>query len=99
MAEKSAQCQVTVLMPQGLHLRPADLLVKAASKYRARVELRREGDHERFDCRSILALMTVAAVQGTQLVVSATGDDCDAALEEISRLFADGFGELEEPSI
>jgi phosphotransferase system HPr (HPr) family protein len=99
MSEKSAQCQVTVLMPQGLHLRPADLLVKAVSRFQARVDLQRNGDHERFDCRSILALMTIAAVQGTELVVSATGEDCDAAVAEVARLFAEGFGELEDPSI
>jgi phosphotransferase system HPr (HPr) family protein len=94
---KSAQRQVTILMPQGLHLRPADMLVKTASKFTAKVELGRPDDHERFDAKSILSLMMIAATQGTPLVLFAEGDDCEEALAEIAQLFADGFGELEEP--
>lgn len=81
-------------MPQGLHLRPADMLVKTAAKFRSRVELVKPNDHERFDCRSILSLMTVAAVQGTVLIVICEGEDCEQALEEIVKMFEDGFGEL-----
>lgn len=95
MSEKSAQIQVCVRMPQGLHLRPADMLVKTACRYQSRIELMRPHDNERFDARSILSLMTIAAVQGTDLVVQASGDDCEAALVEIKQLFDDGFGELE----
>lgn len=97
MPAKSAQRQVTVLMPQGLHLRPADMLVKTASKFGAKVEISRPDDHERFDVKSILSLLTIAATQGTSLLLFAEGDDCEQALEEIAQLFADGFGELEEP--
>lgn len=95
MSEKSAQIRVCVLMPQGLHLRPADMLVKTACRYQSRIELMRPNDNETFDARSILSLMTIAAVQGTDLVVLAFGEDCDAALAEIKQLFEDGFGELE----
>jgi phosphotransferase system HPr (HPr) family protein len=95
MASKTAHCTVTVLMPQGLHLRPADMLVKTVSRFSSQVVLRRPNDHENFDCRSILSLMTVAAVQGTELILQADGDDCEEALAEVVKLFENGFGELE----
>ena len=95
---KTAQCQVTVLMPLGLHMRPADMLAKAVSQYQSRVELGRPGDHERFDCKSILSIMTVVAVQGTELIVYAEGDDCEEALATVQKLFTEGFGELEQPA-
>lgn len=92
---KTAQCQVTVLMPQGLHMRPADMLAKAANQYQSKIELVRLGEHDRFDCKSILSIMTAVAVEGTQLVVHAAGDDADEAIAHIQKLFEDGFGELE----
>lgn len=94
---KTAQCPVTVLMPLGLHMRPADILAKTASQYHSRIELARPGSPDRFDCKSILSVMTVVAEQGTDLVVYAEGDDCDEALATIQKLFAEGFGELEQP--
>ena len=95
MADPTAQCRVNVLMPQGLHLRPADMLVKTASSFQSRIELSRPNDHELFDARSILASMTIAAGRGHDLVVCAIGDDCEQAVAEIKKLFDDGFGELE----
>jgi phosphotransferase system HPr (HPr) family protein len=92
---KIVQCSVTVLMPQGLHMRPADILAKTASQFQSKIELMRKDEHDRFDCKSILAVMTTAAVQGTELIVIAEGEDCDAAVEAIRKLFEEGFGELE----
>jgi phosphotransferase system HPr (HPr) family protein len=76
-------------------MRPADLLAKAASKFQSRIELARKDENDRFDCKSILAVMTTAAVQGTELMVYAEGDDCEEALETVRKLFEEGFGELE----
>jgi phosphotransferase system HPr (HPr) family protein len=92
---KTAQCSVTVLMPQGLHMRPADILAKAASQFQSRIEIARPNTHDRFDCKSILAVMTVVAEQGTELIVYAEGDDCDDAIAAVQKLFEEGFGELE----
>jgi phosphocarrier protein HPr len=92
---KTAHCSVTVLMPQGLHMRPADILAKAASKYGSRMELGRPGHNDRFDCKSILSVMTVVAEQGTELIVYAEGDDCEEAIAEVQKLFQEGFGELD----
>jgi phosphotransferase system HPr (HPr) family protein len=83
--------QVTVINPQGLHARPAHAIVTLASQFRSRIELQRDG--ECADAKSILAVLTLAAVQGSQLTVRATGDDAGPAVEALSGLFATGFGE------
>ncbi len=48
-------------------------------------------DGERVDGKSILAILTLAAVQGTQLRIEATGPDADAALVAIADLFQRDF--------
>ncbi len=89
MAEASAFQIVVVNNPQGLHARPADLFVKLASQYQSTIEVIKDG--ERVDGKSILAILTLAAVQGTQLRIEATGPDADAALDAIADLFQRDF--------
>ena len=57
---------VTVRNPQGLHARPADLLVRMASKYESTILIGKDG--ELVDCKSILSLLTLGAGQGTEIV-------------------------------
>jgi len=83
--------QVTVVNPQGLHARPAGAVAQLASRFHSNIELIRDGT--RADAKSILAVLTLAAEQGTQLTIQATGEDAGAALDALSRLFAAGFGE------
>ncbi len=89
MAEDAVFRTVVVNNPQGLHARPADLFVKLASQYQATIEVIKDG--ERVDGKSILAILTLAAVQGTQLRIEANGPDAGAALEAIADLFQRDF--------
>jgi phosphocarrier protein len=84
MAEVTPFRTVVVANPQGLHARPADLFVKLASQYQSTIEVIKDG--ERVDGKSILAILTLAAVQGTQLRIEATGPDAEAALEALAEL-------------
>jgi phosphocarrier protein len=91
MAEGSTYRTVVVTNPQGLHARPADLFVKLASRYQATIEVIKDG--ERVDGKSILAILTLAAVQGTQLRLEATGPDAEAALQALTELIVRNFDE------
>lgn len=93
MADQTAVRRVTVINPQGLHARPAHALVQLANKFEADIEIVKQG--ERVDGKSILSILTLAAVQGTQLVLRATGPDAEAALDALVELFEHG-GALEE---
>ncbi len=94
MAERRAHRLVTVRNPQGLHARPADMVVRVALQHASQIEVLRDG--ERYNGKSILALMTLAAEQGTELVLRAEGPDADEALEALAELFERGFDEMGE---
>ena len=77
--------------PQGLHARPADLFVKLASRFESRIELVKGA--ERVDGKSMLAILTLAACEGTQLSIEATGTDAEQALDALAELIAQNFAE------
>jgi phosphocarrier protein HPr len=76
-----------------LHARAAAKLVALASEFESEVWLSR-GDNT-IDASSIMAVMMLAAGQGTELSLNADGPDEDDAVERISALIADYFGEGE----
>jgi phosphocarrier protein len=91
MADGCLSRTVTVGTPQGLHARPADLFVKLASRYQSTIVVIKDG--ERVDGKSILAILTLAAVQGTQLQIEANGPDAEEALTALAELFLRDFDE------
>ena len=91
MADGTLTRIVVVTNPQGLHARPADMFVKLASKYQAKVEVIKDG--ERVDGKSILNILTLAAVEGTSLTIEATGPDAQAALNALAELVMRNFDE------
>lgn len=86
---------VVVSSPQGLHARPADMLVRMANQYQSTITLDRGG--EAVDCKSILSLLTLGAAQGTELSLKAEGDDAEDAIESIEQFFLRGFDETDSP--
>ncbi|MBI2827141.1 MAG: HPr family phosphocarrier protein [Planctomycetia bacterium] len=93
MSETTVQRTVIVTNPQGLHARPADLFVKLAKRFESKIELVK--DSERVDGKSILAILTLAAVAGTTLSIEATGRDAQEALDALSELIAQNFADEE----
>lgn len=85
---------VTVRNPQGLHARPADMLVRLASRFESTIMIGKDG--ELVDCKSILSLLTLGAGEGTELSLSADGSDAADAIESITQLFELGFNEMSE---
>lgn len=92
MTDKTATRVVTIVNPQGMHLRPADLFVRLANQFQATVEILKDG--ERFDGKSVLSMLTLAAGQGTQLSLQASGPDAEDALTALDELVRQGFGEM-----
>ena len=45
------------------------------------------------DAKSIVMLLTLGLCQGEQAILSAEGSDEERAVEELSAMIADGFGE------
>ncbi len=80
---------IVIRNTQGLHARPAELFVRTAKQYRARIELVLED--RRVEARNIIDLLTLGAGPGTQLVLEAEGDDAQEAVEALVRLVEEGF--------
>ncbi len=89
MSQSPLNRTVTVINPQGLHARPADLLVRLANQFESTIQIAK--DCEPVDCKSILSLLTLGAAQGTELTLSADGTDAQHALDAIVQLFESGF--------
>ncbi len=85
------ECRVTIVNRLGLHARPAMSFVDTASAFGCAIRVR-NGSTE-VDGKSIMEVMMLAATRGTELLITADGDDADAALEELKKLVASGFDE------
>ncbi len=81
----------TIQNKQGLHARPAALLVQTANKYSCDVEIQKGS--EKVNGKSIMGIMTLAAGAGTSITVRTSGDDAESAMEEIANLIDGNFGE------
>ena len=92
---------VTVSNPQGLHARPAHLLVQLATRFKSNILIGK--DSEQVDCKSILSLLTLGAGQGTELSITAQGSDAVEAVESIVQLIEADFDDTKmqgmEPSV
>jgi phosphocarrier protein HPr len=77
----------------GLHARAAARLVRLASRFSSTIRLSREGSHQGIDAKSILGVLMMAATQGTQVTVSAEGQDEREACQAICDLFRNKLGE------
>ena len=82
---------VVVANPQGLHARPADLVVKLANRFSSSVILIKGS--ERVDAKSILGILTLAATEGTELSIEADGQDAEQALDALAELLSHKFKE------
>lgn len=80
---------VKVLNEEGLHARPAGVLVKTASSFEAEIELSVDGDTA--NAKSIMSVMGLGLTKDTEVVLTATGSDAEQALKEISHLFQHKF--------
>lgn len=88
-----ASRKVIIKNKLGLHARPAMMFVETASKYRAEVSVCRTDQSEPVDGRSIMQMMMLAATEGTQLEISATGEDAENAVEALVDLVKSNFQE------
>jgi phosphocarrier protein len=75
----------------GIHARPSALLVKEIMKYKSEVYF--EKDDERINAKSIMGLLTLGASYGTEIKVIAEGEDEQAAVDAVKKLFDSKFEE------
>jgi phosphocarrier protein len=83
--------EVVIPNQLGLHLRAAAAFAKVADRFAAEVKLCRDGNA--VNGKSIISIVTLNAPKGTRVRIEAEGDDARAAVEALTALIEDGFGE------
>ncbi len=86
-----AEAMVEIVNELGLHARPAALFVRQASKFKADIKIIK--DDREADGKSILDIMMLTARRGTNIVISADGEDAEAAVKALRQLVENGFHE------
>ena len=75
----------------GLHARPAAMFVKLANTFTSEIWVKLDDDE--VNGKSIMGLMMLAAPAGSELEVSAEGQDCNKAVDALGELIEGGFEE------
>lgn len=78
-----------IINERGLHARAASSFVNVANRFTCRVEVQKDG--RSVDGKSILGIVSLLGLRGTEIVVNTEGDDADEALEALRDLTARGF--------
>jgi phosphocarrier protein HPr len=89
MLEKS----ITIKNKLGLHARAAVKFVNLANRFGAEVKIVKEGNT--IDGKSILGILTLAATQGSEISLIASGKDEEAAIKALTDLINNRFDEKE----
>jgi phosphocarrier protein HPr len=92
MSNSPVKRVVVVPNKQGMHARPAEMLVRRAQQFKSKIEIVRNGD--RVEAKSMMNLLTLGATQGTQLVIEAEGSDAQEAVDALAEVIEKDF--LEE---
>lgn len=73
----------TLQDPMGLHARPAGQLCKAAAAFASTITL--ETPRGKADAKRIMAVMRLAAKQGTTITLTCEGEDEDSAAQSLEQ--------------
>ncbi len=70
----------------GIHARPAKKIVETALGYPFDIYLVKKS--ERYSAKSLVAMISIGAQYGDQIIVAAEGDEAEAAIEAIGLVLA-----------
>ncbi len=83
--------EVTIRNRSGIHTRPAATLVKVAARFKSDFTIFKDGME--INGKSIIGVMTLAAEQGSTMLLRFDGPDEAEAAREVTDLFERGFDE------
>ena len=82
---------ITIENKTGIHARPASIFVQTATKFKSKVQIQAKG--KTVDAKSILMIMRMGLVRGTEITIVADGPDEAEAVKVLKDLVASKFGE------
>lgn len=79
----------TITDPNGIHARPAGVLVKTLKGYNSSVTISK--DEKSVDMKKLLALMGMGIKQGDTVKIQIEGDDEEACAAELEKSLKENF--------
>ena len=85
--------KVTIQNRTGLHARPASDFIACASKFKSKITIKRVGEEDDANAKSIVMLLSLGLGQGTEVEITAKGEDEVEAVDALVALIETKFGE------
>lgn len=92
---ETAECRVRLLIPHGLHARPAAAFVRHARPYPGTIHVGLKG--RSVNGKSVVALMGLGAHHGDTLTISVRGDRAAQVAQELAEQVTLGLGDAVRP--
>ena len=73
----------------GLHARPATFFIQKANEFKSSIWVEKE--ERRVNAKSLLGVLSLGIMGGTQIRIIAGGDDEEQAVEELVKLVSSGL--------
>jgi phosphocarrier protein len=83
--------ELEIINKLGLHARASAKLTQLAAKFESDVQVMRNG--RKVNAKSIMGVMMLAAGKGSKITVEISGPDEEQAMDAITKLVGDCFGE------
>ncbi len=90
-----AERRVTIGWAEGLHARPASILVRAATAAGVPVTIAKPGGAP-VNAASMLSVLGLGAQGGEEIVLASDAEGADSALDRLAKLVTEGLEELPE---
>ena len=84
-------CEIMITNSSGLHARPATFFIQKANFYRSTILI--EKDDRKVNAKSLLGVLSLGIMGGTNIRVIAGGPDEEQAVNELVKLVESGFAE------
>lgn len=83
---------VKVVNAEGMHMRPAGIIAKAA-KAHPDSEVIMKANGKEIKAKAVMQIMAAGIKKGADVEIVVTGGDEQTVLDEFVKMFEDGFGE------
>ena len=83
----------------GLHARASAKFVETAKRFESSISVLAEGREQPVDGKNIMSLLLLEATCGLTLRIEADGADSELALEALTALIENKFGESPDPDL
>ncbi|MDR2391359.1 MAG: HPr family phosphocarrier protein [Planctomycetota bacterium] len=93
MAKERFAVDAEIVNKYGFHVRPSTQFMQKAKEFQSNVTV--EANGVMADGKSIMQLMTLCAVRGTKIRITAIGPDAGQATEALAELIRKRFGGID----